>query len=228
MPGSHNYSGSNFPKSLWMSPMMSYKGYVHFPQSLMQWSSFCKPHVTSLHPIKLLILQKLSRALIQTNVSLSSSLHKKSYNHIWWIFLTEQKSVKIFLLRIYDDGFLVSLFLGSTSCHSDLLQNKSYFPVSPMDFCLEEFLPRRLLPQKDPLAKNECPRNVSPYLAKSTCGLARVLIYQTLTTWAIYLQKMWWYRQETAIPQRFFAPNQLVNVLVLSQTVPITQDKTYY
>ena len=150
--------------------------------------------------IKLLILQKLSRALILTNVSLSSSLHKKSFNHIWWIFLTEQISVKIFLLRIYDDGFLVSLFLGSTSCHSDLLQNKkSYFPVSPMDFCLEEFLPRRLLPQKDPLAKNECPRNVSPYLAKSTCALARVLIYQTLTTWAIYLQK----RDDTDKKQQF-------------------------
>ena len=41
------------------------------------------------------------------------------------------------------------------------------FPVSPMDFCLGEFLPRRLLPQKDPLDKNECPGNVSPYLAKS-------------------------------------------------------------
>ena len=64
------------------------------------------------------------------------------------------------------------------------------FPVSPMDFCLGEFLPRRLLPQKDPLDKNECPGNVSPYLAKSACGLARVLIYQTLTTWAICLQKM--------------------------------------
>ena len=63
---------------------------------------------------------------------------------------------------------MVSLCLGSASCHSDLLQNKkSYFPVSPMDFCLEEFLPRRLLPQKDPLAKNECPRNVSPYLVRA-------------------------------------------------------------
>ena len=87
------------------------------------------------------------------------------------------------------DFFLFSLLLGYKSAILTYYK-QIIFPVSPMDFCLGEFLPRRLLPQKDPLAKNECPGNVSPYLAKSACGLARVLIYQTLTTWAICLQKM--------------------------------------
>ena len=191
----------------------------------MQWSSFAS-HVTSLHPI--VDIANLSQRWFRRMFSLSASPHGKSFNHIWWIFLTEQKSVKISFKNPRGWIFLFSLLLGYNSCHSDLLQTNRIFLFPQWIFCLEEFLPRRLLPQKYPLAKNECPRNVSPYLAKSTCGLARVLIYQTLTTWAIYLQKMWWYRQETAIPQRLFAPNQLANVLVPSQTVPIIQDKAYY
>ena len=95
MPGNHNYSGWNFPKSLWMSPMMSYKGYVHFPQSLMQWSSFCKPCDKS-PPDQVVDIANLSQRWFRRMFSLSASPHGKSFNHIWWIFLTEQKSVKIF------------------------------------------------------------------------------------------------------------------------------------
>ena len=64
------------------------------------------------------------------------------------------------------DFFLFSLLLGYKSAILTYYK-QIIFPVSPMDFCLGEFLPRRLLPQKDPLDKNECPGNVSPYLAKS-------------------------------------------------------------
>ena len=41
----------------------------------------------------------------------------------------------------------------------------------------------------------------------------RVLTYQNSTTWAICLQKMWWHRQETAIPQRLLL---LINLLIFS------------
>ena len=120
---------------------------------------------------------------------------------------------------------MVSLCLGSASCHSDLLQNKkSYFPVSPMDFCLEEFLPRRLLPQKDPLAKNECPRNVSPYLVRAhvvwqSADIPKFNHLGNLFTENVMTQTRNSNSSET------FAPNQLVNFLYQVRHVPILKTR---
>ena len=128
---------------------MSYKGYVHFPQSLMQWSSFCKP-CDKFPPHQVVDIANLSQRWFRQMFSLSASPHGKSFNHIWWIFLTEQKSVKISFKNPRGWFFLFSLLLGYNSCHSDLLQTNRIFLFPQWIFASKNFSRGDFCPKKTP------------------------------------------------------------------------------
>ena len=98
--------------------------------------------------------------------------------------------------------------LTQTFCCIMLLK---LFSCRPIDRLIN-----RLLPQKDPLAKNECPRNVSPYLVRVH------VVWQSADSKIQPLgQSVYRKCDDTDKKQQFlrdFAPNQLVNVLVPVQT----------
>ena len=93
-----------------------------------------------------------------------------------------------------------------------------------MDFCLEEFLPRRLLPQKDPLAKNECPRNVSPYLVRAHVVWQSADIPKSNHLGNLFTENVMTQTRKSNSSETF-VPNQLVNFLYQVRHVPILKTR---
>ena len=165
----------------------------------MQWSSFCKPCDKS-PPDQVVDIANLSQRWFRRMFSLSASPHGKSFNHIWWIFLTEQKSVKISFKNPRGWIFFCFHYFLVINLPFWLTTNKSYFLFPQWIFASENFSLGDFCPKRTPWTR----MNVQEM---SLHTWPKVLIYQTLTTWAFCLQKCDDTDMKQQFIREFFAPN---------------------
>mgnify|MGYP003335962948 CR=1 FL=1 len=179
----------------------------------MQWSSFAS-HVTSLHPI--VDIANLSQRWFRRMFSLSASPHGKSFNHIWWIFLTQQKSVKISFKN--PRGWIFFCFRYFSVI---ILAILTYYKQIIFSCFPNGFFPRRISPEetfapKMPLGLEWMSKKCLTLLGKEWSGksadISNFNNLGNLFTENVMIQTRNSNSSET------FAPNQLVNVLVPVQT----------
>ena len=115
----------------------------------MQWSSFCKP-CDKFPPHQVVDIANLSQRWFRRMFSLSASPHGKSFNHIWWIFLTEQKSVKISFKNPRGWFFFCFHYFLVINLPFWLTTNKSYFLFPQWIFASENFSLGDFCPKRTP------------------------------------------------------------------------------
>ena len=128
-------------------------------------------------------------------------------------FLNRAEICENFLLRIYDDGIFCFRYFRFYFLPFWPTPKQIIFSCFP-----NGFLPRRISPEetfapKRPLGQEWMSKKCLTLLGKEYMWSGKKLTYQNSTTWAICLQKMWLYRQDTAIPQRLLL---LLNLLICS------------
>ena len=166
--------------SLWGHPWCHTKEMRTFPRALCHHFAVSRqvPSPVVFVEIAKITAERWFRQIFLFITTLCSSPHKNISNTFDGFLLPCRNLWTFFFWRISDDGSSLFAFLGSTPHNSELLYNKNHISLFTQrisasqdsraeDLSLLKFPPRRPLPKKDPLAKNEfVQENVSPYLAR--------------------------------------------------------------